>query len=737
MGTSETLNRLAARVGIEKVYWDIFGHCHETDEETQRLLLSAMGLPIDTPETEREHMQAMEEQTWLRWLRFVTVVRRGMPMAVPLYLPEEMTLRPMGWSLSTEDGRVRSGKLLPGTLEITETCTVSGQKIVRLLMTLPEDVCDGYHTLTLQDRTKSVRGMIVVAPSASYLPDWFNHERRWGVSCHLYALRSENDWGIGDFTTLRQLATELAESGATCIGLNPLHALFPSNPLHCSPYSPSSRLFLNPLYIDVSAVPEFEACDRAYERIRTAPFQKRLEQARATTYVDYPAVAALKFEVLELLHACFESQHPAGHTSDERRRAFQLFCAEGGESLYRFALYQALVDAHHGLGWPDWPVQFQSPRSAAVLSFAQDKAHARRIEYHLYLQWEADRQLYAAARRCTDRGLSVGLYRDLAVGVDSAGADVWSHRETFAAARVGAPPDQFNAQGQDWGSPPLNPLRLQEENGYADFIAVLRANMRHAGALRIDHVMALLHLFWIPLGGNPSTGAYVSYPLEDLLGIIALESHRHKCMVIGEDLGTVPPAFRDRMTAEGILSYRVLMFEKWENSNLFKRPNTYPPLSLSIASTHDLPTISGYWYGTDIVLKQQLNLVSADQPASGLVEQRNTERKLLHAALVDQQLIAQSFPLDQTLDKEHLQTLVLAVHRFLARSASRFMLVNLDDLFLETTQLNFPGTIDEYPNWRRKLLPLVETLNESAYIHKSATEIHLERSKNVAISTQK
>ncbi len=734
MDESETLSRLAALVGIEPVYWDIFGHRHETDEDTRLLLMSAMGLPIDTPDTAREHLQALEERTWGRWLRFVTVVRRCRPMAVPLYLPADVTRRPIFWNLSAEDGRVLKGRLGPEALKDHESCVIAGKKIVRLQFILPEEVCDGYHTLTIQEGKESVRGNVVVAPAASYLPAWFSRaqERRWGVACHLYALRSEKDWGIGDFTTLVQLATALTGSGATCIGLNPLHALFPQNPLHCSPYSPSSRLFLNPLYIDVSAVPEFEECDRASRRIRTAQFKKRLEQARATTYVDYPAVAALKFEVLVLLHACFESLHPAGHPADKRRRAFQLFCQEGGEPLYRFALYQALVEAHKGLGWPDWPVEFQTPNSAAVLAFARDKAHAKRIAYHLYLQWEADRQLCAAAHRCTDSGLSVGLYRDLAVGVDSAGADVWSHKETFAAARVGAPPDQFNAQGQDWGSPPLNPLRLQEENGYADFIAVLRANMRHAGALRIDHVMALLHLFWIPLGGNPSTGAYVGYPLEDLLGIVALESHRHQCMVIGEDLGTVPPAFRDHMTAEGILSYRVLMFERWPDNNFFKRPNIYPPSALAIASTHDLPTVAGHWYGTDITLKQRLNLVSAEKSAAALaLAERDSDRRLLRAALVDQHLIEQSFPLDSTLDEENLQTLVLAVHRFLARSASRLMLVNLDDLLLETTQLNLPGTIDEYPNWRRKILQLVECVRTNPYIRASAAAINADRSTAV------
>ncbi|KAF0117573.1 MAG: malQ [Rhodospirillaceae bacterium] len=727
MDKNKTLNRLAELVGIEPVYWDIFGHCNETSEETQRLMMAAMDLSVETQDAAARYVQIFEEQMWRRWVQPITVVRRGRPLGVPLSLPAEVTLRPVRWSLAAEDGSVLSGRHLPGTLPESGTRTIDGTTIVRLSMVLPETVPDGYHTLTLEEGTTSVIGTVVVAPVTSYLPSWLlAHERRWGVACHLYALRSAGDWGIGDFSTLATLSEALAGTGTACIGVNPLHALFPHNPRHCSPYSPSSRLFLNPLYIDVTAVPELAGCERARKRVEKTKFQKQLERARTAAFVDYPAVAELKDEVLEILHACFESKHPAEHKADARREAFERFCAEGGEALYRFALYQALVDANDGKTWRDWPVAFQTPDSPEVRAFAQEKAHANRIAYHLYLQWEADRQLEAAARRCADTGLAVGLYRDLAVGVDPAGADVWSHRETFAAAHVGAPPDQFNAKGQDWGSPPFNPLRLKE-SGYADFIAVLRANMRHAGALRIDHVMALMHLFWIPPGGDPSTGAYMGYPFDDLLGIVALESHRHGCMVIGEDLGTVPPAFRDRMTAEGILSYRVLMFERWPEENLFKRPGAYPPLALATASTHDLPTVAGHWQGSDVTLKQRLDLVSADQPAEALEESRDADRWFLRAALIDQGLVGEDFPIDAALNQEQLETLVLAVHRYLAKSTSHFMLVNLDDLLLETTQLNLPGTVDEYPNWRRKLAQGVDALGKNAYLRTSAAAIDADR----------
>lgn len=724
MDQTEALSRLADLVGIEPVFWDIFGKRNEASLETKQALMTGMGMRIESDKAIGERLQAFEERPWLRWLPPVTVLRRGKALEVMLSLPGDVSDKPVTWSVLTENGTTVDGEFAPGSLPVELTREVAGRPVRRIRLPLPDHLPDGYHTLRIDGGGPEARGMIIVAPAKSYVPDWFvAGERRWGVACHVYSLRSNTNWGMGDFTDLRTLAGTLGGMGVASVGVNPLHSLFPHNPLHASPYSPSSRLFLNPLYIDVAAIPEFAECDKARKRVDSAKFRKFLETARSRPMVDYPAVAGMKSEILELLHAWFQSKHPAGPKASARRVAYERFVAEHGDALYRFAVYQALTDAHQGRTWRSWDPELQHPDTPEVQTFA--KNNAGRIAYHLYLQFEADRQLAEAARQCADHGMSIGLYRDLAVGVDPQGADVWCNQAAFAAAHVGAPPDQFNAKGQDWGTPPFNPVRLQE-TAYADFVAVLRSNMRHAGALRIDHVMALKHLFWIPFNSDPLSGAYVVYPFDDLLGIVALESHRNRCMVIGEDLGTVPDGFRDRMTAEAILSYRVLFFERYPDG-LFMRPGVYPPYALATASTHDLPTIAGHWRGTDVALKQELGLVSDDQPERALVEQRIQDRKLLAAALKDQGLIPDSFPLGPDLTDEAMQDLILAVHRFLAKGSSRFMLVNLDDLLVETSQLNLPGTVDEYPNWKRKLSVPVEELSKSAYLRQSVAVIDADR----------
>lgn len=723
----DQLDKLAQAAGIKPDYWDVFGHCNKVSSSTKKSLLSAMELEIDTDDAVVRSLKLLEARNWQLLVQPITVIRHGQPLIVHLSLPLEALSDPVDWCLISEDGHVFSGSCVPKMLAEHSRFNLNGKIVIRLYMTLPININDGYHTITVatKNNTISAKGSLVVAPVTSYLPNWFlTDEHRWGIACHLYALRSEHDWGIGDFTTLAKLADIISGTGATCLGINPLHTLFLHEPLHCSPYSPSSRLFLNPLYIDVSVVPEFLECDKARKYVKASQFQKRLSQVRNATHVDYMGVTELKNTVLKLLHECFETKHPQNRRTDGRRKAFIHFCEEGGEQLRQFALHQAITDAYNGLRWHDWPLSLQAVNSVEVQRFSVDTANSKAIAYHLYLQWEADRQLGVAAQRCTNNGLSTGLYRDLAVGIDPAGADAWSRKESFATAYIGAPPDQFNDKGQNWGSPPFNPLKLKD-SGYSDFINVLRANMRHAGALRIDHVMALMRLFWIPAGGDPLTGAYVQYPFDDLLGIIALESHRHKCMIIGEDLGTVPDSLRERMASEGILSYRVLMFERWKETNFFKRPHTYPSVALATASTHDLPTVVGYWEGSDIFLKKTLNLIQTDE--SEMRRNRAVDRLLLRAALMDQRLINEDFPLDPELNEENLQILVLAVHRFLANSNSRFMLVNLYDLLLENNQINVPGTVDEYQNWRCRMSQTVEALRSDSYLMHSLARIYSDR----------
>lgn len=537
-----------------------------------------------------------------------------------------------------------------------------------------------------------------------HLPDVLdNGGRVWGPSVQLYSVRSRRNWGIGDFTDLAALVDQVAAAGGAFIGLNPLHALFPDNPAHISPYSPSHRGFLNVLYLDVEAVPEFAACETARHRRASADFQARLAALRDSAMVDYVGVAQAKFEILAMLFAQFCTA--GGARADE----FAAWRGLRGVSLERFARYEAL-QAHFrrdtgAWGWPAWPAEYRDPESPAVAAFAAQ--HADAITYSAWLQWLADTQLAAVAARA--RGMGIGLYLDLAVGASPGGAEVWSWQSVFAigkegngGASTGAPPDELNLLGQDWGLPPFVPHRLRAA-GYAPFIDILRANMQHAGALRIDHVMGLMRLFWVPPDTPATEGAYVYYPFDDMLGIVAGESRRNACLVIGEDLGTVPEGFRERLFAAGILSYHPLMFERYPDSN-FRLPADMPRQALVAASTHDLPTLAGFWRGIDLDVRTRLMLFPSDELRQRLITERDWDRGRLLWALEREGLLPAGVGKDPAALPELTPPVIAAIHAYLARSPAMLLVVQPEDLFGLTEQINVPGTLeDQHPNWQRKL----------------------------------
>ena len=478
---------------------------------------------------------------------------------------------------------------------------------------LPRDLAPGYHRLTLSWDGRSegeAATHLILAPAQAYLPPGLEgRQRGWGLAAQLYALRSRSNWGIGDFSDLGELLTQAAKSGAAAVGVNPLHALFPDDPARASPYSPSSRLFLNPLYVDVPAVADFAECEPARALVAESGFAEALAQARQVELVDYPAVAALKRRALTLLYRSFRERHLACE-GDSRAEAFRAFQTQGGQDLRRFAVFETLrehlaADKPKLHSWRSWPAAYRRPDSAAVRRFAAD--HAEAIEFVEYQQWQADLGLGRAAAAAKTAGMEIGVYRDLAVGFDPDGADAWVDQSCSALDwSVGAPPDAWNMKGQMWGMPPLNPRALRAA-GYRPLTQMLRANMRHAGALRIDHALGLRRLFWIPRSGGPKDGAYVYYPVEEMLGVVALESQRNRCLVIGEDLGTVPEGFSEMLQSRGILSYRLLYFMRGPKG-AFLPPSAWPRDALAQVSTHDLPTLTGFWRGRDIDTKHELSL---------------------------------------------------------------------------------------------------------------------------------
>ena len=673
----EALRRLCLQHGIDLDYQDIWGQRHVVSDESLRALLRDAG----ADEAADARPRAMPP---------VLVLEEGASgFSVPVQLPSDRAQ--IEWRVQEEGGAVHTG-------------CVDAAPLVRIELRLPP----GYHRLELIGEADST--LLICAPASCHEPDWLaKGERLWGIALQLYGLRSPRNWGIGDFSDLKAFAAQAARAGAGLLGLNPLHALFPHNPAHASPYSPSSRAQLNVLCIDVEAVPDFADCQAAQALVGTPDFQSRLAALRAATLVDYPGVAAAKHEVLTLLYSHFLQRAD----DDVLVQDFRRFGDEAGDALSQQALFEALQEHLHRhdptvWGWPAWPQAWRDPQGAEVLRFAQQ--HAQRIQYFEYLQWQAARQLEDAGRQCRRLGMPIGLYLDLAVSVDRGGSDTWRHTTSFApGASVGAPPDLLNPQGQDWGLQPLRPDRLRG-SGYAVFIEALHANMRGAGALRIDHVMMLMRLFWIPAGGTPKDGGYVRYPWQELFAILALESRRHRCLVVGEDLGTVPDEMREAMRRYGVLSYRLLYFQR-DAAGAFLPPEAYPREAVVAVSTHDLPTFSGWWAAADVQLRAELRMFADEAAFAAQLEERAAERERLAEAL------GRPIEAPAALGSGAPQELAVAVHAFLARAPSSIMMVQLEDMLGQAEQANMPGTIGEHPNWRRKYALELGALWQSPLAH--------------------
>lgn len=731
---TQALDKLAALAGIQPEYDDIWGNTRRATAETRRALLDAMGVACGTEVETQASLRVWQESEWRRPLSPVAVVSTAAKgVSLRLNLPMRDIGRSGRWRLTLESGSVAEGEFHPGQLPVDARTALDEGEYLALTLALPACKEWGYHALDLALEGLPPASMrIIVCPTDCYQPDAVRDDHRvWGASAQLYGLRSERNWGMGDFTDLKRLMDWAAQSGAGLIGVNPLHALYPHNPRHCSPYSPSSRVYLNVLYIDVEAVPEFSECDDARTTVADAEFQAKLRALRATPLVDYGEVAAVKFALLERLWRHFREQHLPRNTP--RASDFRRYVSEQGESLWHQALFEALQAQFSRRdpavwGWPAWPEKYREPDSPAVKAWAA--RNSERVEYYQYLQWLAAEQLAAVGTRSYEVGLGVGLYQDLAVGVDRGGAETWMHRELYAfTASVGAPPDDFNLHGQDWGLPPLIPHRLREV-AYEPFIRVLRANMREAGALRFDHVMSMMRLYWVPPGMRPDQGVYVSYPFEDLLGILALESHRNQCLVIGEDLGTVPDRVRRAMRDYGILSYRLFYFQKSEDGS-FTPPAAIQSDALVAISTHDLPTLAGYWRGLDLDLRADLGLYPSEAMRTAQVVGRAEDRARLLMALEKEGLLPEGVSVHPVSAPEMTSALLLAVHRYLARSTSRIMLVQAEDMLGALEQANLPGTVDDQPNWQRKLSLNLEEWPNDARLNRIAEVMVAERGRAV------
>jgi 4-alpha-glucanotransferase len=625
----------AKELGIQTEFLDGQGHRHVTAAAALKIVLDA--LPVRSP---------------YRFLGEAVVVRAGQPARTELKPAAGLPLR---W------------KIAAGTRVIAEGETR------RRTIAWPADLPEGSYRLHLTDASSFTEETpLIVAPPRAFGGDF---DRCWLVAVQLYGVRSARNWGMGDFGDLEALIQLASHWGADGVGLNPLHALFDDRPADCSPYSPNSRLFLNALYIDVEKLPEFQPDILAETR-------DTLARLRASELVDYVAVAKLKWRALR---AAFE-KFKAG-TEDHRRQDFEKFRAERAPLLSRFACFEMLRHKFNKPWW-EWPQEWRQPAEAkcAALREGPDRAE---IEFVEFVQWIADRQLAACKDLASQLGLKVGLYLDVAVGVQSDGFDAWNEQTAISRhLGVGAPPDPLNLAGQSWGLAGFNAAGLEIQS-FEPYREMLRASMRHAGAIRLDHVLGLKRLYLVPQGFSANNGVYVQMPFEALLAATAQESMAHACVVIGEDLGTVPEGFRAKMAEWGIWSYQVMMFERNDDGR-FHGIERYAPNALVTFNTHDLSTYAGWRSFSDLKLKRSLG-----------IDPGESDEARWHALTMLSEVLRH-----HGIDRQDLY----AVAGFLARTRSRLLAISLEDLLGVIDQPNIPGTVNEHPNWRQRLPRRIEEI---------------------------
>lgn len=711
----ETVNLLAEKAGILPEF-SAEGRIYKTSFETQIAVLKGLGIDASVPEKAEQALQAELEKPFKRALPPVVVARIEKGVAeIPVTVHAKGKHSRIDYVLTLESGEQTFGHAVPAMLEKIDA---NGEyERVKLVLDLPDVM--GYHSLTVEspDLPETGRMMtLIVAPTKCYQPDMMREGGKpWGYPLQLYALRSAENWGIGDFTDLGKMAGVAQRFGADILGINPINVAFMANVETASPYYSSSRLFLNPLYIDVMAVNGAQKSKKLQALLADKDFQAKLQKARASRIVEYALVGELKGKAFEALYADFNG-------SD----VFDAFCEKGGEALDNAALYQVLAEnfvlKKKGVGFKSWGKAYASPDTAQSKKFA--KEHADRIRYFKYLFWLADAQFKAASEACGQANLGIGLYQDLAVGVAAESAETWGAQELFAVdLSIGSPPDMFNADGQRWGVAPMRPARMREE-AYASYRRILSANMKCAGAVRIDHVMGLARLFCIPDG---AAGAYVQYPFADMVGIVALESHRNKCLVVGEDLGVVPGFFREALAEAGILSFRVCRYERTPDGRYIP-PASYPESALVAAGTHDMPTLTGWWTGGDIDAACKIGMMDGQKEQIARADRRADRFALVEAMSRVGLWFVESENFESQINGALPPKMIEKIYTYLAQAPCQVFLVQLEDVLRQAEQMNMPGTCDEYPNWRFKLPKTIEELDSDGDMEKIANILKAARS---------
>ena len=696
-GASEALDRLAEAAGIAGTWEGADHSLHIVGDDTKRALLKSLNLPAGSEGEAQQTLGQLVEERDRRPLPFALTVWANEPAVIPMPLARGVPRRPIALAITLEGGDVRSVRFGTGEGSVSTVIALDGREHQLWRVTLPP-LPVGRHRLQREDAPDAACFLTVAPPKAWLPPQLRDGGRAFGIATQLYATRGGADQGIGDFTVLGDLGAEAARQGASMVVINPIHALFAAERGRASPYQPNDRRFLDPIYLDVGRLGE-DGTGRAHDLFNT--HSGAFAAQSATSDVSYRNVWGLKAQILERSFTDFEAAVLA-NPDGEAAQGFERFIAAGGATLERFAIFEAVSETRPNEPWMRWGDGLADAFSAGVESFAW--AHRSRVRFHQYLQYLCDLQFAATDRRVRSVGLGLGILRDLAIGGAPDGAEVWTQPDMYVkGVSIGAPPDLLATTGQIWGLPPVDPHRLTR-SGFASLATLLAANMRHAGGMRIDHAMGLTRLFWVPDGAEGKDGAYVAYPFKDMLGQVTLESNRAECLVVGEDLGTVPRGFREPLAEADIQAYRVLFLER--DGLGFNKPSSYTQNALSCISTHDLPTFAGWWEGADLHERALLNIIPMATLGEAL-ETREGEKKELVKALV-----AEGFLDDPDNAELKAEDVVPAAHAYVASARSTLVVAQTDDLAGERIAVNLPGTSNERPNWRRKIAtPVPELLN--------------------------
>ncbi len=733
------VEQLAEKKQISNDFIDSEGKEVIISAENKSAVLEAMGYSVDDEKILAAQIEEEDRQYWLSVLDPVLVVQEKKDIVLKARLPKKHASDEIEYVLKLENGNKVKGSVKVGDCDVIADKNIDGKVYVlkNLILHPQDEIPMGYHEIALKVGDKKCEPMrLIVVPKKCYIPEQIkNGGKIWGPSVQLYTLRSERNWGVGDFGDLKDLITKLRDWGAGFIGLNPIHQLFPANPEAASPYSPSTRRWINVVYINVEQTPEYQQDHEVQKYVNTPEFQGRLAELRATEYVNYKGVMEAKIEVLRKLY----SNSPLHKMDTPRARAFMKFVEEGGDSLNQIAVYDALQAYLYGRGenawgWPVWDEKYRKYQNHDVAVWA--KAYEDDVYFYKYLQFLADEQMEEANQatktpEAKAPKMPVGIYRDLAVGVSSGSAEIWANSEIYCpAASIGCPPDRLGPNGQNWGLPPMDPNKLFRQK-YQPIIDLFRSNMKSCGSLRIDHAMSLYRLWWVPnKNGNSdaSKGAYLLYRVEDMIGILALESHRNKCMIIGEDLGTVPDIMKKLLPESGIFSYKIFFFETSKTDGGYISTKDYPFQAMSALTTHDMATLKGFWHCDDLKLGRKIGVYKTDEIMQNLMDDRLKCKQLILDSLAGHNILPDSVNRNalycgMTTELNHC----MQIH--MCNGSSALFSTQLEDWIEMDKPVNIPGTSDEYPNWRRKLSRNISEIFNNEELHGLAKRMTEARSK--------